>query len=379
VATLKKHLLGFNETMVREVLARAAFEPKEDAGFGRAEAAPLAQKIKEIASRFKDTQSGYLYAFKRGIEVYPLRLSSGDVQPEKFKTLSLAVMAMVTRRRSTVEGEDREKGVLKAVARAVKRMERRLVKLTDDVEKASGFEKYKRHAELLQIHRGELKKGMRSVEVDDVMSDPALTIKIKLDPALSPNENIEQYFRQHRKGREGLSLLRRRLEVSKQELQSLQEMQQELEADFNSAEQRYQSEIASLMPRVRQPEAVQPRLPYKEATLSTGVTIFVGRDGSDNDRTTFEFTRPYELWFHAQQCAGSHVVIKYPGKSFEPSKREIEETAAIAAYHSRARNDSLVPVIYTQRKHVRKPRKAKPGLVLVEREKSIMVEPKKPG
>jgi predicted ribosome quality control (RQC) complex YloA/Tae2 family protein len=106
--------------------------------------------------------------------------------------------------------------------------------------------------------------------------------------------------------------------------------------------------------------------------------VFIGREGADNDRTTFEFAKPYELWFHAQQCPGSHVVMKFPNKSFKPSKAEIEETASYAAWHSKARNDSLVPVIYAERKYVRKPRKAKPGLVTVEREKSVMVEPKQP-
>jgi predicted ribosome quality control (RQC) complex YloA/Tae2 family protein len=119
-------------------------------------------------------------------------------------------------------------------------------------------------------------------------------------------------------------------------------------------------------------------LPYKEYLLSTGLKIYVGRDGADNDRTTFDFARPYELWFHTQQCPGSHVVIKFPNKSFVPSKLEIGETAAIAAWFSKARNDSLVPVIYTERRHVRKPRKAKPGLVTVQRETSVMVEPKSP-
>jgi predicted ribosome quality control (RQC) complex YloA/Tae2 family protein len=71
-------------------------------------------------------------------------------------------------------------------------------------------------------------------------------------------------------------------------------------------------------------------------------------------------------------------VIKFPSKTFEPSKKEIEETASIAAWFSKARNDTMVPVIYTQRRYVRKPRKAKAGLVTVEREKSVMVEPTKP-
>jgi predicted ribosome quality control (RQC) complex YloA/Tae2 family protein len=71
--------------------------------------------------------------------------------------------------------------------------------------------------------------------------------------------------------------------------------------------------------------------------------------------------------------------MKFPNKSFEPSKAEIEEAAAAAAYHSKARRDALVPVIYTQRRYVRKPRGAKPGLVTVQREKSIMVTPRRPG
>ena len=156
------------------------------------------------------------------------------------------------------------------------------------------------------------------------------------------------------------------------------EIQSELDRNFESARQRYEQEIITLLPKEATGREVAPRLPYRPYTLSTGLTIFVGRDGSDNDRTTFEFGRPYELWFHTQQCAGSHVVMKFPNKAFEPSKREIEETAAIAAHFSKARNDTLVPVIYAQRKYVRKPRKAKPGLVTVEREKSVMVEPTKP-
>ena len=132
------------------------------------------------------------------------------------------------------------------------------------------------------------------------------------------------------------------------------------------------------MPKEGARDESGPRLPFREYALSTGLTIFVGRDGADNDRTTFEFARPYETWLHTQQCPGSHVVIKYPNKSFEPSKAEVAEAAAIAAWFSKARNDTLVTAIYTDRRYVLKPLKAKPGLVTVEREKSVMVAPTKP-
>jgi predicted ribosome quality control (RQC) complex YloA/Tae2 family protein len=377
LAELKGRLLGFNETMIREAVRRADLTLSDLRHFDDTRAGKLSAAVRQIAERFESDGAGYLYEIAGGVEVYPFKLASRDEQPEKFKTLSLAVWEMVNRRRSNVSEASEEKSVLKAVARAVKRKTKLAANLEADIAKAADYERYKRFGELLQLNRDRLKKGMKTIKVEDILVDPPTSVTIKLDPAAGPNANIENYFRRHRKGREGLELLRRREEITRGDLESLGKMQDDLEADFDSAGKRYETELLSLMPAEAGKRDVLPRLPYRPATLSTGLTIYIGRDGSDNDRTTFEFCRPYELWFHAQQCPGSHVVMKFPNKSFEPSKREIEETAAIAAFHSKARNDSLVPVIYAPRKYVRKPRKAKPGLVTVEREKSVMVAPTK--
>ena len=377
VVGLKNALLGFNETMSREALARAGLHSGEAADLKADQVEALAKSLRQIAAHFEPGHSGYLYDLRSGIEVYPFRLGTVDLEPEKFKNLSLAVMAMVDRRQVSISETSEEQRLFKAVAGAIKRQERLLKNIEADTDKAAGHESYKRIGELLQINRQRLRKGMKRIEVEDILSDPASTVTIELNPAVSPSENIDEYFRRHRKGREGLDLLRRRLEIVSAEMKSLLQMQHDLERDFESARQKYQAELISLLPRETQRREVQPRLPYREARLSTGLTIFIGRDGADNDRTTFDFARPYELWFHTQQCAGSHVVMKFPNKSFEPSKREIEETAAIAAWHSKARHDTLVPVAYTQRRYVRKPRNAKPGLVMVERERSVMVAPRK--
>jgi len=257
-------------------------------------------------------------------------------------------------------------------------MEKRLVKIEKDIEEASGFENYKKIGELIQINLSKIKKGMKQVTLEDIYVAPPQEISITLGPALTPVENAEAYFKKHRKGREGLELLKRRLEISQQEREQMALMLADLETDFESSFKRYENDLLPLMPKENGKTELATRLPYRIFNLLSGLTIYVGRDGSDNDRTTFEFARPYELWFHAQQCPGSHVIIKFPNKSFIPSKSEIQETAAITAFFSKARKDSLVPVIYTERKYVRKPRKAKPGLVTVEREKSIMVTPRKP-
>ncbi len=375
-ALLEKKVLGLNRTMTREIIIRAELT---GAPLSEADIEPLKKSIAWLVDRFKNSEIGYLHAVAGSVEAYPFKLSAVTTPPAKYKTMSLAVMEMTRQRRTNVVVVDEKKVTLNAVGRTAKRLERLLHKVQEDLAKAEQFDHFRKMGELLQISFDQIKKGMKQIELEDVYSDDASPMTIPLNPALSAHQNVEAYFKKYRKGRDGHELLQRRLEISQSELGQLNQMQAELEIDFEAARQRYEAELAALAPSarsVRDEPAV--RLPYREHILSTGLKIFIGRDGADNDRTTFEFAKPYELWFHAQQCPGSHVVIKYPNKSFQPSKGEIEETAAIAAYHSKARNNSLVPVIYTERKYVRKPRKAKPGLVTVEREKSIMVTPCNP-
>ena len=374
VALLHKNLLGFNRTLAIEVVHRSHIDQLDTPE----ELSAAVQTIGDLARRFRDADNGYLHKAGGRLEAYPFKLASAHEPPERFKTLSLAVMQMCQQRQSQVEEADEQKTVMQAVGRAVKRLERRLKNIEKDIEGAADYERYKQYGDLLKINFDALRKGMEEITVEDVYHGGGATVTIPLDPSLSPAENAENYFKKHRKGREGLELLKRRAEITAQELEGLRDMAAELDASFDHAREKYRSEISSLLPKEGTKEEGAPRLPYREYVLSTGLTVFVGRDGSDNDRTTFEFARPYETWLHAQQCPGSHVVMKYPNKSFEPSKQEVAEAAAIAAWFSKARNDSLVPVVYTQRRYVRKPRKAKPGLVTVEREKSVMVTPQAP-
>jgi predicted ribosome quality control (RQC) complex YloA/Tae2 family protein len=376
---VEKRILGFNKTMAREAAKRSECDDLLLSDFAEGDSERLAKVIQEMAGRFDTDAVGYLYQIHGGFEAYPFKLSSVEVQPEKFKSLSFAIMEMVARRQTAKEEVSERDTTAESVVQGIKRLEKRIHKVEQDIKEAENYELLKQQAELLQINRHLIKRGMKSVTVDNVYDAERRPMEIPIDPALTLNDNIEHYFKRYRKGREGLELLQRRLEISVSELEELKRMQVDLDRHFDSASEKYQAELTALRPReAGEKSAPAPRLPYKPYQLSTGLTIYVGRDGSDNDRTTFEFAKPYELWFHTQQCPGSHVVIKFPNKSFQPSKAEIEETASIAAHFSKARNDSLVPVIYAERRYVRKPRNAKPGLVVVDREKSIMVKPTKP-
>ncbi|MBN2227163.1 MAG: NFACT family protein [candidate division Zixibacteria bacterium] len=377
-AFLRKHVLGLDAALIDEIIERAELD-EDMAMDGLDEIAidRLTIAIRGIALQFANYDTAYVYRLHTGQVVYPCKLKSIDREPEKYKGLSIGVFAAIRDNRNFREEVSQKQMVLDAVARYVKKQKRKLAKIESDLDNADNFDSYRKTAELIKINIPNLKKGMETAKLDDVY-DEDKTITVKLDPALTPSENADDYFKKYRKAKDGLALLKRRQEITAKELASVETMHAELTADFESASERYSSEIAELLPSTVTKRDTAPRLPYRAYTLESGVTIYIGRDGEDNDRTTFAHAKPYELWFHASQCPGSHVVMKFPDKNFEPSKAEILETAAIAAYHSKARNSKTVPVIYTERKYVRKPRKAKPGLVTVEREKLVMVEPKKP-
>ena len=123
------------------------------------------------------------------------------------------------------------------------------------------------------------------------------------------------------------------------------------------------------------PGADAPRLPYHELRSSDGYRILVGRGARDNDRLTLHVARGRDLWLHARDFAGSHVVIPRPDTRPVP-ERTIEEAAQLAAWNSRGRTDSLVEVTLLERKHVSKPRGLPPGRVqLAAGGRTLLVRP----
>ena len=115
-------------------------------------------------------------------------------------------------------------------------------------------------------------------------------------------------------------------------------------------------------------------MPYHEFEKS-GFKIWVGKNAESNDTLTLKLSFKEDLWLHAKDVAGSHVLIKYQsGKKFP--KDVIERAAQLAAYNSKRKTETLAPVVYTPKKYVRKRKGDPPGMVVVERETVIMVEPK---
>lgn len=131
---------------------------------------------------------------------------------------------------------------------------------------------------------------------------------------------------------------------------------------------------APARPTKRAPVPASPRLPFRTYRSSGGRDIWVGRGAASNDALTFHHATPGDVWLHARDAAGAHVVLRW-SRDEPPPARDLEEAAQLAAWHSKARGSRVVPVDWTRRKHVRKPRGGAPGLVLVQRVKTIFARP----
>ena len=112
--------------------------------------------------------------------------------------------------------------------------------------------------------------------------------------------------------------------------------------------------------------------------LPGGFEVLAGKTDADNDILSLKVASPNDLWFHVHRLPGSHTILRHPGHE-KPDNATVKTAAAIAAWHSKARNAGVVPVSCTEAKHVGKPRGAKPGSVTIRREKTIKVRPALPG
>jgi predicted ribosome quality control (RQC) complex YloA/Tae2 family protein len=116
------------------------------------------------------------------------------------------------------------------------------------------------------------------------------------------------------------------------------------------------------------------RLPYKSYRTSGGIDVLVGRGAGANDELTYGIAKPDDVWLHARDVTGAHVVMRW-SQAGPPPARDLHEAAALAAWYSRARGSVVVPVDWTRRRHVRRARGGPPGRALVERAQTVMARP----
>lgn len=222
----------------------------------------------------------------------------------------------------------------------------------------------KQMADVLMANLHSINKGTKKAELLNFYSNE--TISVKLNPLLSAQKNAERYYRKAKNEAKEVAILEQNIKEKEKQIEHLNEDLKALEKADNLKElKKWQSEEVLV-------KSDAP-MPYKEFTINE-YKILVGKNAKHNDVLTLKIAKKDDLWLHAKDVAGSHVVIRQiPGRNYP--QYIIEKAAQLAAHYSKRKTDTLCPVIYTPKKFVRKAKGAPTGAVIVEKEKVILVKP----
>lgn len=255
-----------------------------------------------------------------------------------------------------------------------KKLTTKLKKLQADLTRAENLQEDQKKGELLMANLHLLERGMKEVEVVDYYDENQAMVMISLDPKKSPSQNAQNYFHRYNKAKTALLEVKTQMEKTEQELIYLNEIMRQLEQASPSDIEEIREELMDqgYLKKRAKTKQEKPSKPKPEVFVaSDGTLISVGKNNKQNDYLTFKSAKRTDTWLHTKDIPGSHVVIH----SDNPSEETLSEAAVLAAYFSKARDSSAVPVDYTEIRHVKKPNGSKPGFVIYFEQKTLYVTP----
>lgn len=297
---------------------------------------------------------------------------------ERMPTMSRAVATAAASLVMRSALDEERQALQAAIAVAIERLTRTEAELQKVQAEAARAEELRQQGDLLFAYVAQVPPGASEVTLPGFDGTP---VRIPLDPTLSAVDNARRLFTRLRRIRSAQPEVARRLTDVTERRAYLENALALVETatspeDVRSMREELVDEHV-LTPRRRTPR--RPRVVStgpRRFTSTTGHHILVGRTNRENDEVTFTHARPDDVWLHARGMPGAHVVVRADGRPIPDAA--LAEAAQIAAYFSRGRTAKNVEVSYTLRKYVKKPRGARPGLVAISNEKTILVEPNLP-
>jgi predicted ribosome quality control (RQC) complex YloA/Tae2 family protein len=323
------------------------------------------------AVRGEDEARPVLVTTPAGVIPYPFPLPGLDSEPvrsllEGMERVVSSGAAGAVPRRTAVDPD-----LLQAVERRARSLERRVRSLEAELAGSGEAERLRAWGDLLLSKLHEVPRGAERAELTGWDGE---AVTIPLDPSLATADNATRLYEEARKRSRAEARLPALLEVARAEAArwraALDAAASGELPDWARAELARSKGGSSISAA----DGSESR-PYRVFRTSGGLEVRVGRSARANDRLTFGNSSPNDVWLHAQSVPGSHVILRWPSADEAPPARDLEEAAVLAARYSRARTSAVVAVDWTRRKHVRKPRGAPPGSVVIQRAKTVFVEP----
>ena len=247
--------------------------------------------------------------------------------------------------------------------------------LAQDLAKAENAEEQKIMADTLMAYGWQVKKGQTSCELPNIYDSKPM--KISLSPSLNPMENAQAYYKKYNKFKRAVG----EIKLQQQEAQDLLTYLQSLDASLDTAVTKgeigeIKQEIIQLglLPSSKKRVPTQSKSEPLKIVLSPETTLYIGKNNKQNDYVTFKLGRGKDLWFHAKNIPGSHVILKTTLP--QPREEDILMAASLAAGYSKGKNSDRVAVDCAEKHLVKKPSGAKPGFVIYTGQKTLYVHPR---
>ncbi|MBS4172458.1 NFACT RNA binding domain-containing protein [Bacillus sp. FJAT-49736] len=310
---------------------------------------------------------------KESFYLFPIKYLEGELKT--FPSLSVMLdhyyFGKAERDRVKQQAHDLERFIKNEISKN----ELKIKKLTTTLEDAKNADRFQLFGELLTANLYLLTKGMVEAEVVNYYDENEKKAIIPLDPRKTPSENAQSYFSKYQKAKNAVAVVQEQIEKAEHEIFYFESLLQQIESaaprDIEEIRQELAEEGYLKLKQKRGQKNKPGKISLEKYFSADGTEILVGKNNKQNDYLTNKVAGRDEIWLHTKDIPGSHVVIR----SKEPSDGTIIEAAILAAYYSKAKDSSSVPVDFTKIRYVKKPAGAKPGFVTYEYQQTVFVTP----
>jgi predicted ribosome quality control (RQC) complex YloA/Tae2 family protein len=363
---IKFHLIGKNEIGETEKYVLVGQFT------GRSANLILLNEKNFVVDSLKETEIGTKYQ----IPDSKVQISDSEkFEKGEFETLSEALDVYYQQFAEENLFQQKAKSLQQKLKSEIAKREKLIKKLNEDLRNHGEAERWKKLGDLLLANLANAVRIEDIVLVTDYFDDNLPTLEIEVEANLSLTEASEKIFKRYTKARNANAEISKRLEKLNDEIEDFQRQQDELEEAIAEKDlSAYFTEtVETKGNKVQKTDEVSKVA--RRYNSSDNFEILVGRNSKHNDFLTFKIAKSFDLWLHAAEYAGSHVIIRNPNKVEIPPKTLVE-AAELAAYFSQGKKQVKAAVHYTLRKFVHKPKGAVAGLVSLTSFKTILVEPR---
>lgn len=366
---------GISPLIAREISYRLT--GSTDALCSRASKASLSKLLSEI----KKTEIPFMLIKEDGtpaeLSYMPIRQYGSCYTPREYPSFSELLDAFYHEREQAARIKKLSSDVTKLLNNLISRAERRRAMRRQELERSKSRETLRINGELIKANIHLIPSGAESARLTNFYDENLATITVPLDPALSAAKNAAKYFKDYKKSCTAAQTLTGLIESDCEEIEYLSSVLYELsrcEGSADIAEIKEELKDSGYIRSGRQAAHKKAKAPtLKEEISSEGYRIITGKNNTQNDYITLKLAAKNDLWFHAKDIHGSHVIVTCGGKPV--SEETLVRAATLAAENSKAASSSKVPVDYTYVKYVKKPSGAKAGMVIYTNNKTLYITP----